>query len=125
MHIYVGGIIVEPPTCSSADKGALVGVGRGTYFIDSSTVGVQICCRVQGPEGTTVEWLLDGDPVHKGASGYMFSDDNLHYSGPLTLGCVTYTCQANFSLSLPLASESAKVCIGGEWKYLLNNLCSG
>ena len=112
--ICSGGIIIEPPTCSSPDKGALVGVGMGTYFLDRNTEAIQVCCRVQGPEGTTVEWFLDGESINKRTSGYMFSDGNMRYSGPLTLGCITYTCQANFSLSLPLASESSKVCIGSE-----------
>jgi hypothetical protein len=108
----IGGIIVEPPACGSSDKGELIGVGRDTAYIDASTVAIQVCCRVQGPSETTVTWLLDEAPIEKGSRDYTFTENRLRYTGRLTLGCFTYTCQANLSAILPLARESARICVG-------------
>ena len=110
---YIGGIIIEPPSCASADKGALVGIGQDTAYLDSSILALQICCRVPGPPAI-VTWFVDGVPIGKDAGGYEFEAGYLRYSGLLTLGCATYTCQANFSSSMLLAVESTEVCIGGK-----------
>ena len=111
--VPLGGIIIEPPSCASADKGALVGIGQDTAYLDSSISALQICCRVQGPPAI-VTWFVDGTPISKETGGCEFEAGYMRYSGPLTLGCVTYTCQANFSSSMLLAVESSEVCIGSE-----------
>ena len=90
-------------------------MGRGTAYIESSVGTVQICCRVQGPEETIVSWFLNGTPINIGASGYRFLEDGIQYTGAKTEGCVTYTCQANLSVSSSLVQESAKICYGSKY----------
>ena len=109
----LGGIIIEPPSCASPDKGALVGIGQDTAYLDSSISALQVCCRVQGPPAV-VTWLVDGTHISKETGGYEFEAGFIRYSGSLTLGCVTYTCQANFSSPMLLAVESSEICVGSE-----------
>lgn len=111
---FLGGIIVEPPACSSADKGVLVGIGLDTAYIDTSASAVQVCCKVVGPTGTIVEWFVDGEPISRGSSDYAVKDGLIRYSGPMTEGCLTFTCQANLSSTMLQARESSKVCFGSK-----------
>ena len=115
--ICIGGIIVEPPSCGSSNQGSLVGVGRDTAYIDSNVDAIQVCCRVQGPPDSTVTWFLNNAPIDKRARGYTFLDEGFHYTGPMNEGCVTYTCQANISMHLPLVEESARICFGSKFLY--------
>lgn len=112
-----GGIIVEPPTCGSTDKGALIGIGQETAYLDNSTEALQVCCRVQGPPGTTVSWFHDGAPISEGMRDYEIGNAYLRYSGSLLPGCVTFICQANFTSIIPVVFESTEVCIGSELCY--------
>ena len=92
----------------------MVGIGQGTAYLDSSTAAVQVCCTVQGPPGTVVSWLQDRTVIKTGMKGYEFGEGYMLYSGPMDPGCVTFTCQANFTLDLPVATESSKICFGSE-----------
>ena len=111
---HKGGIIVEPPSCDAPESGALIGVGQGTTYLDSNTEAYQICCRVQGPPGYRVTWLLNGNRISSGQRGYEFGEDFMRYSGPLNRGCITYTCEVEFPLGLSKRSEVSELCIGGQ-----------
>lgn len=111
---YVGGIIVEPPTCGSPETEALIGIGRGPTYLNTSTQSLQICCRVQGPS-YTITWLRNGNPIDSRQSGYQFGDDYMRYTGSLSTGCVKYTCQVQFHHDeQKVLSESSDICIGSE-----------
>ena len=110
--IISGGIIVESPACGSNETEALIGIGQGTAYLDSSTNSFQICCRVMGPAGYTVTWLNNDSTIAPTATGYEFGDDYLRYVGGLTRGCSKYTCRVNFSTTT--REEHTEICIGGK-----------
>lgn len=105
---------MEPPTCGSPERGALIGIGQETTFLDSNTEAFQICCGVQSPPGYRVTWLLDGKRISTGQIGYTFGEGFLRYSGPMERSCTTYTCEVEFPFGLPKRSEISEVCIGGK-----------
>lgn len=109
----VGGIIIEPPACGSPELGALIGIGQETTYLDTGTRSLQICCRVKGPPNYIVTWLLNGNPIGR-QSGYEFGDDYMRYTGPLTQGCVNYTCRVNFREQERVLAETSEICIGSE-----------
>lgn len=88
-------------------------MGQDTVYLNTSTEALQVCCRVQGPPETKVSWLLNGVLITRGMNDYEFGKDYIHYSGSLKTGCMTFTCQANFSADIPVVSESSEICIGG------------
>lgn len=92
----------------------MAGVGQDTVYLNASTEALQVCCRVQGPPETTVTWFLDGVLITDGMRDYEFGEDYIRYSGPMKIGCMTFTCQANFTEDIPVVFESSEICIGSE-----------